>query len=90
MRLNGLTIELGDEAIDAIASRVVEILEDTEARAESYIGVAEAAEYLACPRSRIYALVSARRIPFHKDGSRLLFRRSELEEWVESGGGSRP
>jgi excisionase family DNA binding protein len=37
-----------------------------------------AAEFLACPRSRIYALVSARRLPHHHDGSRLLFDRREL------------
>jgi excisionase family DNA binding protein len=39
-----------------------------------------AAEFLACPRSRIYALVSARRLPHHHDGSRLLFDRRELRE----------
>jgi excisionase family DNA binding protein len=49
-----------------------------------------AAANLACPTSRIYALVSARRIPHHRDGSRLLFRRAELDEWVARGGARRP
>jgi excisionase family DNA binding protein len=55
-----------------------------------WLDVEGAAKHLACPRSRIYALVSARRIPHHKDGSRLLFRREELDEWVRMGGGRRP
>jgi excisionase family DNA binding protein len=42
-----------------------------------------------CPKSRIYDLVSARRIPHERDGSRLLFRRSALDGWVTSGGGRR-
>ena len=44
--------------------------------------VAGAAEFLACGKDRIYALVSARRIPHHRDGSRLLFDRAELREYV--------
>jgi excisionase family DNA binding protein len=51
---------------------------------------AGASEFLACPSSRVYSLVSARRIPHHRDGSRLLFRRSELDEWVQRGGAKRP
>jgi excisionase family DNA binding protein len=52
--------------------------------------VGAAAEHLACPRSRVYALGAARRIPHRRDGSRLLFRRSELDAWLEGGGGLRP
>jgi excisionase family DNA binding protein len=48
------------------------------------------AEHLSCGRSRVYALVSAGRIPYRKDGSRLLFRRSELDGWLAGGGGVRP
>jgi len=50
----------------------------------------EAAAYLACPKSRIYALLSARRIPHDRDGSRVLFDRAELREWVLRGGARRP
>jgi excisionase family DNA binding protein len=49
---------------------------------EPWIGVAAAAEHLACKRQRIYDLVHADRIPHHHDGSRLLFRRSELDAWL--------
>ena len=49
---------------------------------ETWIDVKAAADHLACKPQRIYDLVHADRIPHHKDGSRLLFRRSELDEWL--------
>lgn len=76
---------------EAVAARALELLEHRAAsEVERWIGAGDAAAYLACPRSRIYALVSAERIPHRKDGSRLLFRCSELDAWVASGGGRRP
>jgi excisionase family DNA binding protein len=50
---------------------------------EPWVGVAQAAEHLGCKPQRIYNLVADRAIPFRKDGSRLLFRRSELDAWLE-------
>ena len=53
-------------------------------------GFALAAAFLSCPPSRVYALVSARRLPVHRDGSRLLFDPAELREYVRRGGAKRP
>jgi excisionase family DNA binding protein len=50
--------------------------------AELWIGVQQAAEHIACKPQRIYDLVSQRAIPHRKDGSRLLFRRNELDDWL--------
>ena len=86
-----LSVELTDEMVEAVAERVVKLLAEREpARAEAYLDVDGAATFLACPRSRIYALVSARRIPHERDGSRLLFRPDELRDWVGRGGAVRP
>jgi len=92
MSTEPLALALPDELLDAIAERVAALLAGRQAPAEAdgYLDVAGAAEFLSCPRSRIYALVSARRIPFHKDSSRVLFERDELREWVRNGGGKRP
>jgi excisionase family DNA binding protein len=57
---------------------------------DRWLNVDQAAEHLACPPSRIYSLTSANRIPRHRDGSRLLFRASELDSWVLKGGAKRP
>lgn len=84
-----LRFELPDDLLEVVAARAAELI-DSQPDTEGWIGVTDAAAHLACPPSRIYALVSARRIPFHKDGSRLLFRRTELDDWVRQGGAVRP
>lgn len=80
---------LDDDALDTLAERLLPHLK-TPAQPDGWLTVGEAAEYLRCPKSRVYSLVSARRIPFVKDGSRTLFRRSELDSWLRVGGGKRP
>ena len=46
-------------------------------------------EYIAAPVSRVYALSSCKpsRIPIKRDGSALIARKSDLDEWVRDGGG---
>jgi len=88
-----LFAEMDEDTLAALAEKLVPFLAlciEQQQHAVAWLDVGAAAEHLACPRSRIYALVSARRIPHHKDGSRLLFRREELDEWVRLGGGRRP
>jgi excisionase family DNA binding protein len=86
-----LTFELSDELIDVLAERVGAILAERQVEEPGgYLDVAAAAEFIACPTSRIYALVSANRIPHHRDGSRLLFDRQELRVYVNNGGAKRP
>jgi excisionase family DNA binding protein len=75
-----LALTLPNELVEQLAHRVAELLADRD-RVEDdggYLDVAGAAEFLACKRSRIYALTSAGRIPHHHDGSRLIFSREGL------------
>jgi len=88
-----LLAELDDTALDALAERLAPRLAGRLGQSnhdDGWLDITTAAAYLACPKSRLYALCSARRVPHHKDGSRTLFRRSELDEWVRSGGARRP
>jgi excisionase family DNA binding protein len=88
-----LLAEMDDETLTTLADRLVPILASRIGQDKHifpWLDVEGAAMHLACPRSRIYALVSVRRIPHYKDGSRLLFRREELDDWVRAGGGRRP
>lgn len=91
---SGLEIALPAEVLDQLAERaaaiVIEQLQEQAAAPSPWMDVAAAAEYIAAPVSRIYALVSADRIPHHRDGSRLLFHRDELDAWIRDGGGKRP
>src|SRR4051794_41223169 len=78
-----LTVALPPAVMEAIARRAAAIVtEAIAAKPESFIGVAEAADHLACKPQRIYDLVSQRRLEFHRDGRRLLFRRSDLDAYL--------
>lgn len=89
-----LAIELPDELLEHLAARVAELLAEREHGTQDldsgFLDVTATAEFLSCPMSRVYALVSANRIPHHRDGSRLLFDRAELRAYVENGGARRP
>ena len=87
----GLALAVPPEFVEAVAQRAAALVADRlQQRTAPYLDVAGAAAYLACPRSRIYSLVSAGRIPVRRDGSRLLFRAAELDDWLDGGGGCRP
>jgi excisionase family DNA binding protein len=85
-----LRLEIPDELVEAAAERAAELVAARLDTPRPYLTTDQAAEYLACPKSRVYALVSANRIPHVKDGSRTLFRVAELDSWLEQGGGKRP
>lgn len=88
--MNQIGLTLPPDVIEAIARRAADLVEQRDARPEGFLDVAGAAEFLACPASRVYALTSAGRLPVHRDGTRLLFRAAELDEWVRAGGARRP
>lgn len=82
--------EIPPEVAEAIALRAAQLVESRVDEVGPWLTASEAADYLRCPVSRINAFTSARRIPVHRDGSRLLFGRNELDLWIEQGGGKRP
>jgi excisionase family DNA binding protein len=91
--MSALSVNVGDELVERIAQRATELLAEQAAAPSSdgwLRGAEKIAAYLDCPRSRVYALASARRIPIHRDGSALIARRSELDKWLLGGGGVRP
>lgn len=94
MSANGtepLALALPEALVEAIAERAAEILADRRSPVDDgwLRGASRIAAYIDCPRSRVYALASARRIPVHHDGSALIACRSELDRWLRDGGGLR-
>ncbi len=89
-----LTVDLPGGFVEAVAQRVAELLaERAPAPEDGWLrGADRIAAYVGAPRSRIYALAATDppRIPVCRDGSALVARRSELDEWVRNGGGKRP
>lgn len=87
-----LRLEIDEELIEQIAVRAAELIGERSGREaeDGWLrGADRIAAYIDAPRSRVYALVSARRIPVHHDGSALIARRSELDRWLVQGGGLR-
>ena len=86
-----LLAELDDRALDELAALLAPRLAALGRLAEDgwLRGAEQIAGYIGSPRSRVYALASARRIPVQRDGSSLVARRSELDQWLRAGGGKR-
>jgi hypothetical protein len=91
--VSGISVTVADELVERIAQRAAELLASRsgEPVEDGWLrGAERIADYIDAPRSRVYALVSAKRIPVHHDGSALIARRSELDKWLLQGGGRRP
>ncbi len=91
--VGALRLDVSEELVERIAERAAELVVKRGAQLEDdgwLRGAETIAAYIDSPRSRVYALASARRIPVHHDGSALLARRSELDQWLRAGGGRRP
>lgn len=86
--------ELDDQALVTLADRLAPLLASRLGKStngDGWLRGADAiAEHIGAPRSRVYALVSARRIPVERDGSALIARKSELDAWLRNGGAKRP
>lgn len=89
-----LIAELDDRTLDRLAEllapRIANRLSQGTNQDGWLRGADEIAEYIGAPRSRVYALTSAQRIPVERDGSALIGRRSELDAWLRAGGAKRP
>jgi hypothetical protein len=91
--MNAISVNVADELVERIAQRAAELLtkQSGEPAEDGWLrGAQRIASYIDAPRSRVYALASAKRIPVHHDGSALIARRSELDRWLLRGGGRRP
>lgn len=49
---------------------------------EGFLSMDQAAEYLKISKSKIYKHTMDNTIPFKKNGRRLLFKKSELADWI--------
>ncbi len=81
-----LEVCVSDELVELVAERAATLVRESVEPASGWLGVEEAAEYIACPKSRLYRLVHLARIPHEHEGARLLFNRADLDEWIRHGG----
>jgi excisionase family DNA binding protein len=81
-----VAVELPDAVLEAIASRAAELLAERQAvSASPWLDTKAAAEHLAAPVGRIHDLVQLGKLTPRRDGRRLLFRRSDLDGYLEGG-----
>lgn len=84
------------DATEADLDRLAELLSPrlsrfTESQPDRWLrGADQIAAHIGSPRSRVYALASAGRIPVQHDGSALIARTSDLDSWLVAGGAKRP
>jgi excisionase family DNA binding protein len=77
-----VTVVVPAELVAAIAAQAVAQIEAQATPVSPFLTVFEAAEFLRAKPQRVYDLLSARRLTRHKEGSRTLILRSELERYV--------
>ncbi len=66
------------ELVEAVAAAVLERIE-VQPPSSPFLSIAEAADFLRAKPQRVYDLLSAGRLTRHKDGSRVLVSRAELD-----------
>jgi hypothetical protein len=83
--MSSLRIELPPELVDAITEQVLERIAADAPPAEQspWLNHTDAAAYMAATPKRLYELVHARAVPVFKDGSRNVYRRDDLDAYLE-------
>jgi excisionase family DNA binding protein len=78
-----IVVTLAPEQVEAIAERAAALLAARAPQGSPWLSTAGAAEYMDCSPARIHDLVQARMLTPRRDGRRLLFRREELDAYLE-------
>jgi excisionase family DNA binding protein len=84
---DALLAELDDRALDelakALAPRIASLQSGSSPEQDPWLNAKQAASYLGCTPDRIYDLSQLCRLQPRRDGRRLLFRRSDLDRYLE-------
>ena len=64
-------------------NKIEKLVTSIDKNKTEFMDVQEASSFLKLKVSTIYQFVDKNKIPFHKPTKKLLFKKSELVEWVE-------
>ena len=64
--------------------KIEDLLQEQRANNVVFLNMDEASEFIKMKKSSVYQLRYQRKIPYHKRGKLLLFKKSELVQWIES------
>jgi excisionase family DNA binding protein len=80
-----LTVELSDEQVRSIAEQAAAIVSQQQtSSAPTWLNTTDAADYIAAKVGRVHDLVQLGKLMPRRDGRRLLFRRDELDAYLEA------
>lgn len=82
-----LLAELDDTALDQLAELLAPRLAERLAQqttTPTWLDAAAAAEHLSTSRDRVYDLVQLHKLTPRRDGRRLLFRRTDLDTYLDT------
>jgi excisionase family DNA binding protein len=82
-----LLAELDEDALEVLADRLAPLLAarlNAEEPTSPWLNAEDAARYLACSRDRLYDLVQLGKLEPRRDGRRLLFKRTDLDAYLET------
>jgi excisionase family DNA binding protein len=86
-----LELRLDDAALDALADKLAARLADRlGGNSSPWLNAQDAASYLGCSLSRVRKLTMTGELPVHRDGSRTLYRRDDLDGFILAGGAVSP
>ena len=69
--------------IQSQLSKIESLINSLQRREVEFINIDEASKFLRLKKATIYQMVFKREIPFYKSTKKLLFKKSDLIEWVE-------
>jgi excisionase family DNA binding protein len=75
--------ELDEKALAVLAERLRPFLTSQNPDQGGWLNTDQAATHLCCPRSRIHDLVQLGKLEPCRDGRRLLFKRTDLDAYLE-------
>jgi excisionase family DNA binding protein len=73
-----------DHLAELLAPRLASRLDRSDQPKSRWLNAEQAAEYLACSRDRLYDLAQLGKLEPRRDGRRLLFRRADLDAYLEA------
>lgn len=86
--LKAFITELVTEAVDSAMERQhneLANLKNKKDQREEILNAEQAAAHLHIAKQTLYTLTSKRKVPFYKNGKKILFRRGDLDDWLNKG-----
>lgn len=73
------------QQVDQIGSKLDQLSKPTKADEERWMDINEVCDYIPCHPAvgTVYKWTSARLIPFHKRGKNVMFKKSEIDRWIQ-------